>query len=427
MVRWTEHPTSCIIASSGGGIALDKGALGNYTAAALGSAPTGSGAGTQVGLELWLTDDPALLKPWTVQSEIKGCYGSTTKSGGVVCPSMVPSDLHAGYIGDNYMWQEGPVGNRTYYVLAGSTVCKDSQPWCGYPHGTLPMSMLFSSPDLLHWQFHSQYSNGQPNDGLAGDGRLDVPDTFPLSDGRQAFQWLTGGYSVWAIGNVSAGGVFTNQTEGSMDEGKFFCQQSFWTPDKRRVSIGWVQNNPSSQSFPREIVEVNNALHYRPAKELQTLNGAIAYSNRNLLLSSKAVHIAAGTQFRVTTTITCSSGGGGCAASLSVLGGAVAISVSSFDPHTKCKGKGSSATNAYGWCLQSGTHALPFGAPSSASALLDVFVDGGVIEVYAGDGARVLTLTTSSAVSDAVTLSGSEHAAADVQAWPLARPPPPVI
>jgi hypothetical protein len=48
-------------------------------------------------------------------------------------------------------------------------------------------------------------------------------------------------------------------------------------------------------------------------------------------------------------------------------------------------------------------------------------VTGSVVEVYVGNGERVLTLTINSAKGDGITLSGSAGTFADVDAWPLAQ------
>lgn len=264
---------------------------------------------------------------------------------------------------------------------------------------------------------------------------------FTVPDGRQAYQWLTNGYTVWAIGTVGADGRFTNKTEGSFDEGAMFCQQSFWTPDKRRVSIGWIRSAPATQSLGREIVAVGDALHYRPIKELASLHGPIAFNQTGVKLSATAVQLGSGTQFRVTASVTCptkdgrgtatndATGGAtgdatgdatedaACSATVDVLGGALGVGVS--QQTAGCAGKGSSASKPYSWCLIAGGKQLPFGDVGSGVALLDIFVDGAVVEVYAGNGERVLTLDSSKANSDANSMSGNNGAVANVQAWPL--------
>ena len=408
MVTWTEHEVTCIQSSSGGGIALDPGALGNFTAAALGSSPTASGPGAKVGLELWLNDDPALLAPWRVHDAGDGCYGTTTKAGAVICPSMVPPELDAGYIGDNYFWQTGAVGNRTYFLLSGSTVCAPAAPWCGYPHGKTPMALLFSSRNLLDWRFATVWYRGEPTAGLPGDDRLDVPDTFELPDGRQAFIWLTSSYSVYSIGAINAStGAFEVGPEGSFDVGALFCQQSFTTPDGRRVSVGWIRSTPATQSLAREIVAVGDELHFRPIAELTKLNGDIV-KDANITLGPDAAEIMpAGTPAaRITLLMQCAAAPVACEAAVAVGGTVVAIA------------RGDKPRQ---YVLTAGSTRLPFIAVSAAPVKLDLFVDSTILEVFAGDGARALTLIASSA-GGAIAVSGKGGAIAEVKAWPLRAP-----
>ena len=103
------------------------------------------------------------------------------------CLSMVPRELHAGfdppllphppptpphththiprYIGDNYVWQEGAPGNRTYYVIAGSTVCDADKPWYGHRHTppprptTYPHSTTSPTPPISLPLTHKVHTN----------------------------------------------------------------------------------------------------------------------------------------------------------------------------------------------------------------------------------------------------------------------------
>ena len=68
-----------------------------------------------------------------------------------------------------------------------------------------------------------------------------------------------------------------------------------------------------------------------------------------------------------------------------------------------------------------GSKTVPFEADRSA-ALLDVLVDGEIVEVYAGGGAVAFTAITHSGPSATHTIAGAGCTAA-VEAWPLRAPP----
>ena len=407
LIHWVERNVTCIVSSSGGGIALDAGALGNFTAAALGSAPTADGPGTKVGLELWLNDDPDLLKPWTVHDDGLGCYGTTTKAGAVVCPSMVPPELHAGYIGDNYVWQEGRPGNRTYYVLSGSTVCDADKPWCGYPHGHTPMALLFSSKDLLHWKFSSVFWSGQPVKPLPGDDRLDVPDTFSLPDGRQAFIWLTGGYSVWAVGTFDRlSERFTPHLEGAFDTGKLFCQQSLWMAGERprRVSLGWVRSTPyATQSLAREISHTpNGGLLFSPLRELETLQ-IQTIGDYHGPLPAVPSPLASGVQVRVTLNATIAAHDATGFAAITVWG----------DLKTTITLRCTDRT----WMLEVDGQTLTYPGVSTDTTTMDIFLDGSIAEVFAGGVVHTLAARGTPS-SDGISVHGA-NASASVRAWSM--------
>lgn len=160
----------------------------------------------------------------------------------------------AGYIGDNYVWHELQTdGTDKYYVLSGSNRCPTTAPWCGYNYAnTTPQALLFSSRDLIVWQFESVFWSGPSQPG----NRVDTPDTFPLVDGSQAFLWLTGGRTVWMRGTFDRNtGVFTETDKGVVDPGSLYCQQSLDDQHGRRTQFGWVQAAGSgwsgAQSLPR--------------------------------------------------------------------------------------------------------------------------------------------------------------------------------
>ena len=127
-----------------------------------------------------------------------------------ICPSSVPPSVKASYLGDNCAWSEPDTSTegRTYYVLEGAGRCPDkgalSRPWCGWqddPNTTTPQALLFKSKDSISWEYVGVFLRGE---SFTKATRFDCPDTFALSDGRQAFMWLADGKmgaSSWCAGN----------------------------------------------------------------------------------------------------------------------------------------------------------------------------------------------------------------------------------
>ena len=107
LVHWTRGNRTQINGSSGGGVALPEGFRsadgGAWRAVAL--------AKQAVGLSVWYSEDTTLER-WAV---VNG-------SGSGICPGMVPDNVHAGYIGDNYAWYEPnyavSTDNGTYLPVA---------------------------------------------------------------------------------------------------------------------------------------------------------------------------------------------------------------------------------------------------------------------------------------------------------------------
>lgn len=155
LVRWRRLNRTGVKGSSGGGVALPHGAstrMNNLTrlwnAAVFASVPTfPPSTPPGVGLSVWHSDDDE-LSDWAVWRN-GSCNGTTAPDGartGVICPSMVPNDVLAGYIGDNYVWKEQDANTKasTFFLLSGSNKCPSSTPWCGYGYkGSTPQALLF--------------------------------------------------------------------------------------------------------------------------------------------------------------------------------------------------------------------------------------------------------------------------------------------
>ena len=272
LVRWQRMNNSGVCGSTSGGVTVLPTDLpaghpaAGWKAAILVSAPSMSAIGNEsVGLHLYTSSDEHLAswsryQPPTISPNGDDC---------VICPSLVPSATHASNIGDSFVFAEPAwdkplppgVEHRTFYVLSGSSICDDDENgghWCGYARGT-PQSLLFSSVDMVTWQFKSVFWSG-PFGGARGS--LYTPDTFSLDAGRQALIYLMGG-TRWQIGSLSnSTGVFVAepgaQNAGS-EHGLGSCGQSVTDEHGRRVQFGWqhvsVHGAPytGAQSLPRVI------------------------------------------------------------------------------------------------------------------------------------------------------------------------------
>jgi hypothetical protein len=203
LVRWTRMPNSGVCGSTSGGVTVVPGELqqhNGWRGAILVSAPSMQAIGNMsVGLHLYTSSDEH-LENWT-----RFVPPSPSPNGDdcVICPSLVPNETHAGNIGDTYIFADPPWwkplkprSKRTFYVLSGSNICdsKDNGGhWCGFGAGK-PQSLLFSSENLVDWQFKSVFWRG-PFIGTDGKpftpgGSLYTPDTFELPDGRQVLIYL---------------------------------------------------------------------------------------------------------------------------------------------------------------------------------------------------------------------------------------------
>ena len=415
MVSWTREPASGVCGSSGGGITLPNGFKGPngepWLSANIASAPF-AGQHPAVGLHLFTSTEPTKLQNYSryIPAEKKSSADPC-----VICPELVPAEVGAGYIGDNYVFQE-PAFNvssrdRTFYVLSGTNLCANrTDLWCGYPAPGTPAAMLFSSKDLLTWKFVSLFTDSiRDGHWNTRKNRVDCPDTFTLPDGRQVLLWLDSGGTRWNIGTLDRTTMqFTAQHTG-LEGHNTGVTQSVWDPQGRRVQLGWIGTPFSAaQTLPHEIrlSSTGDSLVWLPLPEMATLHGEhrtfsgslqTAVHNRSsvhpLVNPSDAfgLHLHATATFtfgsalceNVTLAVSKSSRGlyvdahcGPVTANLGVL--------CSLDSSAG-GGRGAAAAAE----PTTTTVATPRGGPSGGSALtVDVFVDSVVVEIFAG-GAHV--------------------------------------
>ena len=325
-----------------------------------------------------------------------------------------------------------PAGQqRTFYVLSGSNICgpgDNGGHWCGYAKGT-PQSLLFSSTDLVNWQFKHVFWRGpfKAANGkvLHNGGSLYTPDTFELPDGRQVLIYLMAG-TIWQIGRFDADkGVFTadggNSSSGA-EQGLGSCGQSLTDAKGRRVQFGWQHvgipgaNFTGAQSLPRVITaEPGGGLRFSPLPELATLHNTSTHLAKeftpiagasllnftmlegvdqptglhnhiqlNITLSTKA-------DAGVSLCVQCSDGGQGVVieVQLSAVGARPALSAT------------------LGGAKQPLTLPAASIAAGSARVTADIFTDGAVIELFANGGEVALSHTVAVAHGHGVGYSAS--------------------
>jgi hypothetical protein len=130
LVRWRRMNNSGVCGSTSGGVTIVPTELQGHTGwrgAILVSAPSMKAIGNMsVGLHLYTSSDEH-LENWT---RFEPSVLSPNGDDCVICPHLVPDEVHAGNIGDTYVfadppWWKTPAAgtNRTFYVLSGSNIC----------------------------------------------------------------------------------------------------------------------------------------------------------------------------------------------------------------------------------------------------------------------------------------------------------------
>ncbi|WP_428943104.1 glycoside hydrolase family 32 protein [Pantoea sp. FN060301] len=185
-----------------------------------------------------------------------------------------PPGVH--HFRDPKVWREGD----SWYMIVGAR------------QGEIGQVRLYRSADLRKWQ-----EEGVLAEAEAGMGFMwECPDFFTLNDKRvlmfspqgmtaQGFKNRNLFQSGYLVGNWQPGQPFVRAGQFvEMDQGHdFYAPQSFLTPDRRRIVIGWLDMwetpLPEQQdgwagmlSLPRELsLSADNRLQMRPAKEVASL------------------------------------------------------------------------------------------------------------------------------------------------------------
>jgi beta-fructofuranosidase len=139
-------------------------------------------------------------------------------------------------------------------------------------------ALLYSSPDLLHWEYLHPICIGDFE--TYGD-MWECPDLFPL-DGQHVLLFADYKHTVYQIGTF-AELKFTQQSAGITDGGHFYAAQSMLDEQGRRLLFGWVtEGRPREEheaagwacamSLPRVLsIRNDGLLGMEPAAELTAL------------------------------------------------------------------------------------------------------------------------------------------------------------
>ncbi len=180
-------------------------------------------------------------------------------------------------------------------------VWKEGETWCmvvgaGFK-GVGGTALLYTSRDLIHWEYLHPLMVGEMDRGAKGDNSVatgemwECPDFFPLGD-RHFLIVSTRGTTHW-FGGKYAEQQFHPETQGQLDFGSYYAPKSMVDYRGRRILWGWVREDRSEEaqraagwsgalSLPRVLsLDSRGGLAMDPAPEMESLRGQ-NYAYRNL-------------------------------------------------------------------------------------------------------------------------------------------------
>ncbi len=318
---------------------------------------------------------------------------------------------------------------------------------------------LYGSPDLKKWTKLSEFGPA----GQKGKPNWECPDLFelPIENQPGKTRWvLEADMGGAAIAGGSGGEYFLGTFDGKefkcdgpldrvlwVDYGRDFYAPVSWSDipakDGRRIWVGWMNNwethllptSPwrSAQSIPRALSlramdSGGLRLIQRPVRELQTLRGEVTKIPSGAIdPGSNPLAEVRGTRLEILAEINC---GGASKIELEVRKSAVGkeTTIVGYDTlsSTIWVDRRRSGNVAFHKAFADKIHAAPIHLAKGATLRLHIFVDTSSVEVFADDGAVVITdrifpAPTSDRVSLSHTTPEGESAPAikSLEVWPL--------
>jgi beta-fructofuranosidase len=242
----------------------------------------------------------------------------------------------------------------------------------------------YSSKNLVSWDYVGIFLSGSSS-GLPGE-MWECPDFFELeSRSFLAMSLLQGGrpFEVISVGGRFDGDRFVPEVDGRLDIGsRWYAPQSFDAPDGRRIIFGWFREREEElpegergrvgvMSLPRQLFATDNgALGMTPIKELKAL--------RQTEFLPSAEEPADGTSLRAPRSVD--------SVEVEVAVARHGVGTLQVDLLDGDRGVVVAVAIAAG-NIEVGTSTPP--SPRSAAPLtgpIRVFYDGGIVEVFAGNG-----------------------------------------
>jgi beta-fructofuranosidase len=286
-----------------------------------------------------------------------------------------PADLELTGFRDPCVWREG----RDWMLALGSGI-----------RGRGGAVLLYRSSDLRHWTYLHPLmegkATGKPSSNPVDSGEMwECPDFFPLG-GRHVLLISTAGKVFWHVGRYEQQ-HFTGERRGMVDLGAYYAARSMLDREDKRVLWGWIpERRPESEyraagwagvmSLPRLLsLDADGDLRMEPMPGLQRLRG----SHQRLRAGAKGVRALAALRIQ----------------DLSAEIDVDTLPLQFFRLRLISGEDRTFAEVEYqrerhgGELRLNGSHA-PLSAPKDGNLNLRLFVDGSVLELFAG-GTAVIT------------------------------------
>jgi sucrose-6-phosphate hydrolase SacC (GH32 family) len=411
LVHWTWHPTVLTEAALGHGMLSGSGFTTKEGRPAIiyASVPGGDLGTAQV----------SQLGPVQIAHALDDQLDSWSAPSGIELQGIPESDVDTISPWDPHGWLEGD----TYYAIFG-----DPQPLPWLTGGKSKTTTVHKSADLQSWEYIGPLLSTDLPDAEE-DSDVSCPDFFPI--GREHMllcishnlgcryylgEWKDEQFTPTRHGRMNwqlapHAVEFAGIDPGPRVGGRavFFAPESLLTPDGRRVMWAWCWIDglqDGIQSLPRELsLPDDGILRIAPLRELETLRSdevavsGIEVSSTGIRvveeISGDTIEVSVtfqlGSAERFGVVVLCDADGhGGLPITVDTLAETVAV----------------------------GDTAAPF-VPESESVTLRVFIDKGMVEIFADDRQAVIGAHPYSPGNTHIGLFTDDRQTVDLIAWRL--------